>query len=495
MLIGEMADHLNTSVIGNPNVRITGIQYDSRKVEPGNLFVCISGLKQDGHDFIPQALKKGAGALMVQRRIKTIDLKVPQIVVTDTRRSLADLSSLWYNFPDKQLRVVGVTGTNGKTTTTHLIKGLLETQGSAVGLIGTIHNMVGGDILTASHTTPESLELNMLLSEMVKMKSKAVVMEVSSHALKQHRVASCEFDIAVFTNLTQDHLDYHSSWEDYLNSKQMLFSNLHLGKKDGPKYAVINADDKMAPEFIRTAKVPVWTYGIKEQAVVKADDIKISARQTEFNIRCTQGKYHIKAPLIGMFNVYNLLAAITVALAEGITLPTIADFISSAPQVPGRFELIDMGQPFAVIVDYAHTPDGLKNILATAREITQGRVITVFGCGGDRDRGKRPMMGEISGKYSDFTIITSDNPRSENPDEIIAEIEQGMRKISPKYLIIEERRKAIQEAILKADPGDIVVIAGKGHETYQLVKGETLHFDDREEARDALNKLGMCYKK
>jgi len=491
--LSAIAEYLNTKIIGDPNIEISGINYDSRKVVPGNLFVCILGMKSDGHDFIGDALEKGASALMTIHKVEDLPDTISQINVPDTREAMSKVSALWYGFPCQQLRMIGVTGTNGKTTTTHLIKGLLEKkdQTKTVGLIGTVHNLIGEEVMPSTHTTPESWELSGLLNQMVQKNTETVVMEVSSHALKQNRVTGCEFDGAVFTNLTQDHLDYHLSFADYLESKLKLFRSLQLGSKGGAKYAVINGDDPMAEEFKRAAKVPVWTYGIKEKTHIQAADIKITPRGTAFNLKTNQGNYSLTTSLIGTFNVYNVMAAVTVALLEGISLTAIGEYLSHAPQVAGRFELVDEGQPFPVIVDYAHTPDGLENILATAKEITGGRLITVFGCGGDRDRGKRPIMGGISGKYSNFSFLTSDNPRTEDPEEIIMEIERGISPITSSYKIIEDRGKAIEEALKMAEPLDTVIIAGKGHEDYQLVNGKVLHFDDREVARKILHSMNF----
>ncbi|MGI6685994.1 MAG: UDP-N-acetylmuramoyl-L-alanyl-D-glutamate--2,6-diaminopimelate ligase [Bacillota bacterium] len=489
MLLSAIAGFLKADVIGQEDVEISGVSYDSRKVSPGDLFVCIPGVKSDGHDFIPDALKKGAKALVTTHRVFDIPAGVSQIVVPDTRESLAKISTIWYGFPCQRLRMIGITGTNGKTTTTHLIKGILEKNKKNVGLIGTIHNLIGEEELPSTHTTPESWELSGLLNQMVEKSTDTVVMEVSSHALKQNRVACCEFDAAVFTNLTQDHLDYHLSWDDYLNSKLKLFQSLHIGSKGGAKYAVVNGDDPVAEEFKRAAKVPVWTYGINENTHIRAEGIRISPQGTTFTLKTNQGSCPLKTSLIGNFNVYNVLAAITTALLEGVPLSLISEYLAQAPQVAGRFELIDEGQPFPVIVDYAHTPDGLKNVLKTAKEITKGRLITVFGCGGDRDRGKRPIMGEISGRLSNFSFITSDNPRTEDPRAIIEEVEAGISPVTSHYKIISDRRQAIEEAIKMAEAQDTVVIAGKGHENYQLVMGKVFHFDDREVAREVLQRL------
>ncbi|NMA13806.1 MAG: UDP-N-acetylmuramoyl-L-alanyl-D-glutamate--2,6-diaminopimelate ligase [Clostridia bacterium] len=492
MRLLEIANFFGVQAEGDLNKIITGIQYDSRKIKPGDIFVCIKGLKSDGHDYIPQAVENGAAALLVEHPISTEFSSITQIVVNDTRKALALFSSYWFGFPSRKLRMIGVTGTNGKTTTTHLIKGLLEIKKQRVGLIGTIHNLVGDEELPATHTTPESLELTELLDRMVKMNSRTVVMEVSSHALKQNRVAGCEFDVGVFTNLTQDHLDYHPTWEDYLNSKLILFSRLGQGEKGTAKYAVVNADDQASGRFIKAAQVPVWTYGINNNAMIKASNVSITSKGTKFLLTTPQEKVNLSVPLTGMFNVSNILAAVSVGLGEGLTIPDIAGCLSQAPQVAGRFEQVREGQPFSVIVDYAHTPDGLENILATAREITSKRLITVFGCGGDRDQGKRPIMGEISGRYSNYSIVTSDNPRTEDPEKITAQIEKGISQVTRDYRVVLNRRQAIIEAISMGLPGDTIVIAGKGHETYQLVNGEVLHFDDREVAREALKLAGYA---
>ena len=490
MRLSEITAFLGVQAQGDLNKMITGIQYDSRKIKPGNIFVCIKGLKSDGHDYIPQAVENGAAALLVEHPVSTDVSSITQVVVSDTRRALALLSSYWYGFPSRKLRMIGVTGTNGKTTTTHLIKGLLERKRQKVGLIGTIHNLAGDEELPSTHTTPESLELTELLERMVAMQSQTAVMEVSSHALKQNRVAGCEFDVGVFTNLTQDHLDYHPNWEDYLKSKLKLFSALGQGEKGGAKYAVINADDPASDEFIKAAKVPVWTYGTSEKAMIRASDVSITSHGTTFLLSTPEEKAMITVPLTGMFNVSNVLAAISVALGEGLTIPEITAFLAQAPQVAGRFEQVREGQPFSVIVDYAHTPDGLENILATARKITSKRLITVFGCGGDRDRSKRPIMGRIAGRYSSYSFVTSDNPRTEDPEKITDQIEKGISLVTQDYRVVLDRRRAIYEAISLGLPGDTIVIAGKGHETYQLVKGEVLHFDDREVVREALKAAG-----
>ncbi len=487
MQLTEIAAFLGLSIQSGGEQNITGIQYNSQKVQPGNIFVCIQGEKTDGHNYVADAVSRGAVAVLAAHTLSDLPAQVSLLIAENPRLAMASLADMWYQFPDRKMRVIGVTGTNGKTTTTHLIKWVLEQQGYATGLVGTIHNVVGALDVPSSNTTPESLELFALFNEMVKNGYQYGVMEVSSHALKQGRVSACRFAAGVFTNLTQDHLDYHGTFEDYLESKTKLFSMLNQ-TGDFPAYGVVNIDDGAASSFIQAANVPVWTYGLGASADVQAKDFHLTAGGTQLTI-CYQGKeYLAKIPLIGKFNIYNALAAITVLLAEGIAMEAILVALASAPQVPGRFELVDYGQDFAVVVDYAHTPDGLENVLSTAREITHGRVISVFGCGGDRDKTKRPIMGAIGGKYSDFAIITSDNPRTENPYAILEQVEAGIKKETNHYVVEESRGAAIAKAIAMAEPGDLIMIAGKGHENYQLVNGETLHFDDREEARSCLEK-------
>ncbi|MCI8336716.1 MAG: UDP-N-acetylmuramoyl-L-alanyl-D-glutamate--2,6-diaminopimelate ligase [Peptococcaceae bacterium] len=487
MQLTEIAAFLGLEIQSGGEQTITGIQYNSQKVQPGNIFVCIQGEKTDGHNYIKDAVGRGAVAILAAHPVADLPENISLLIAENTRLTLAVLADMWYGFPDRKMRIIGVTGTNGKTTTTHLIKWVLEQQGYATGLVGTIHNVAGKLDVPSSNTTPESLELFALFDEMVKSGYQYGVMEVSSHALKQGRVSACRFAAGVFTNLTQDHLDYHLTFEDYLYSKTKLFSMLK--KTEGfPAYGVVNMDDAAASSFINAANVPVWTYGLCEDADVRAKDFQLTAGGTRLTI-CYRGKeYETKVPLIGKFNIYNALAAITVLLAEGIAMEKVLAALAMAPQVPGRFELVDCGQDFAVVVDYAHTPDGLENVLSTAREITHGRVISVFGCGGDRDKTKRPIMGAIGGKYSDFSIITSDNPRTENPYDILEQVEAGIKKETDRYLVIESRGEAIAKAIHMAEAGDLIMIAGKGHENYQLVNGETLHFDDREEARNCLRK-------
>jgi len=473
---------------GNIETEFKGLQYDSRRVVEGDLFVAIRGFHTDGHDFIPQAVEKGAVAVVIEHEL-SFPLNIPWVKVADSRLALSRLSALINDYPSRKLRVIGVTGTNGKTTTTYLIESILHQAGRKVGLIGTIENRIAGKPVKTQLTTPDSPELQGLLTQMVAEGVEYAIMEASSHALKLKRVADCEFDVAVFTNLTQDHLDFHPTFNDYLKSKAELFWSLHLGEKKAPKYTVINLDDPCAGYIIERTKVPVITYGIVNTADVSAKEVNIGPDGTAFKVVVAGIEMQFSIKLIGRFAVYNTLAAFAVALKEGIDLDIIKKALEEARGVPGRFEIIDEGQDFTVIVDYAHTPDGLKNILETVKEIARGKIITVFGCGGDRDKKKRPLMGEAAAVHSDYCIITSDNPRSEEPMTIIEDIIPGVKNFTKAYSVVENRREAINEAIRMARKGDTVVIAGKGHETYQIVGNEVFHFDDREEARKALRSL------
>ncbi|MDF9408637.1 UDP-N-acetylmuramoyl-L-alanyl-D-glutamate--2,6-diaminopimelate ligase [Pelotomaculum isophthalicicum JI] len=492
MLLRELLEAVDIRAAGgNHDVRLKGITYDSRKVRPGFLFVSIKGFKSDGHDYVGQAIKRGAVAVVMERELE-LPPDIAWAVVQDTRHALALLSARFFGDPSKQLKMIGVTGTNGKTTTTSLISSILSSSGEKVGLIGTVHNRIGARIIPVSHTTPESTDLQELLGKMIVEGVGACVMEVSSHALALNRVDGCEFDMAVFTNLTQDHLDFHQSMEDYLEAKLKLFKSLNLpGDKGIIKCAVINADDPAAERFAQAAGGLIYTFGVKNTADVYATEINVNARGVSFNIGGKLGSCQLNLHLTGLFNVYNALGAFTAAAALGVPQEIIKDALENVQGVPGRFEQVDAGQDFTVIVDYAHTPDGLENILKTARQLTRGRLITVYGCGGDRDRGKRPMMGSIAAKYSDFQIITSDNPRTENPAIIIQGIIEGVLPLVQKenYLVEQDRRKAIGLAISMARKDDVVIIAGKGHEDYQIIGTEKFPFDDRREAVLAIKEL------
>ncbi|MDU5946627.1 MAG: UDP-N-acetylmuramoyl-L-alanyl-D-glutamate--2,6-diaminopimelate ligase [Paenibacillus macerans] len=494
MQLKELATYLIASQIrGDGELACEGIAIDSRKVQPGDLFICLPGHTVDGHDFAPQAADKGAAALVVERWLD--DCPLPQLKVKDSRLAMAVLGNVFFGVPSRRLKVIGVTGTNGKTTTTYLIERILEDQGRSTGLIGTIQRKFAGRTYPMSGTTPESLELQRYLHEMAEGGAAYCVMEVSSHALDQGRVKGTHFRTAVFTNLTQDHLDYHNTMEEYRGAKGLFFSRLgnnYPANPDERSYAVLNADDPASSYFAKQTAAETITYGVENEADVRASDISVTAKGTSFHVDSFQGSADISLRMVGKFNVYNALAAIAAALLEGIPLERIKASLEAVKGVEGRVEAVDEGQSFAVIVDYAHTPDGLENVLRTVNEFAKGRVICVFGCGGDRDRTKRPIMGRIAAKYAHHVIVTSDNPRTEDPDAILSDIEQGLIGDGvdrSRYELIVDRREAIQKAIEMASREDVVLIAGKGHETYQLIGTAVLDFDDRIVAKEAIRGL------
>jgi UDP-N-acetylmuramoyl-L-alanyl-D-glutamate--2,6-diaminopimelate ligase len=474
---------------GDPARVVGGLAYDSRRVGPGSVFVAIRGFTTDGHLFLRDAVDRGAAAVVVEDP-DLVPAGVPWVRVADTRLALARLSALFYGHPDRAFPVVGVTGTNGKTTTTHLLRSIYRAAGFETGLCGTVHNMVGDAVLPVEHTTPESLDLYRLLADMREAGVRAAVLEVSSHALSLSRVAGVEFDAAVFTNLTQDHLDFHRDMDAYLAAKGLLFRSLgatnHKGTK---KFAVINADDAYGEALARECRVEVLRYGTRGDYDVWASDVALSPRGTSFTARGPFGALPLSLRLTGMFNVYNALAAITFGTGAGFPPAVLREGLESLAGVSGRFEPVDQGQDFTVLVDYAHTPDGLENVLKTARAFTRGRLVAVFGCGGDRDRGKRPLMGEIGARLADFSVLTSDNPRSEDPLLILREVEAGAARGGGSYTVEPDRRQAIRLALSGARTGDTVVIAGKGHEDYQLVGAGRIPFDDRTVARTILREL------
>ncbi len=478
---------------GNQQVTITGLTDDSRKVEPGSLFVAVPGERVDGHDFVDRVLAAGAAALVVGRAVTAGS--TPTIRVQDSRAALGMIGSRFYGDPSVSLRMIGVTGTNGKTTTTYVVKTMLEAAKRQVGLIGTVAYLVGKESIPASHTTPGSLELQKLFARMVEKRLDTVVMEVSSHALALDRTAGSEFDVAVFTNLTQDHLDFHVDMERYFQAKRKLFVELgQSGTRKERKRAIINVDDPWSRRMREACTVPVWTYGLAEQADLRAEDVRLSAAGTGFTLRSPAGTCTIQSRLVGEHNVYNLLAAIGVVLHEGLTLDQVRVAVEAVSNVPGRFERVDAGQDFTVVVDYAHTEDALVRLLTAAQALRTGRIITVFGCGGDRDRTKRPKMGRAAVQYSDVVILTSDNPRTEDPAAILREVEVGVKEALAnrghvRYQMLADRRAAIEAAIREAKAGDMVLIAGKGHEDYQIVGTTKHHFDDREVAREMIGTL------
>ena len=467
---------------GDSEREITGIAYDSRAVKAGDMFVAIVGFKTDGHMYLESAISNGAQVICVEENAQIIDIPADVTVVSckNTRQLLALASCNFYNHPSRDFKLVGVTGTKGKTTTTYMIKTVLEKAGKKVGLIGTIANMIGDKSVEASRTTPESSDLQKLFREMADEKCDVVVMEVSSHSLALDRVLGCSFDMGVYTNLSQDHLDFHETFDNYLDAKAKLFKMCKEG--------FVNCDDMYSRKLMAQATCPLTTYGIDNNPYVSARDIIITNSYSEFKMSFNRMMQKIKVGIPGRYTVYNALAAICVCAKLGCS---VEDMILGLEQVmvPGRSEIVPNTRNLTVMVDYAHTPASLEGILRAVKTYTKGKVICVFGCGGDRDRAKRPMMGEIAGKLATYTVITSDNPRSEEPKEIIKEIEEGIKKTKGKYTVIVDRAKAIDHAIRQAKRNDIVLIAGKGHETYQEINGEKIHFDDREIALESLKKL------
>ena len=477
---------------GNLDVAVTALTDDSRAVRPGSVFVAVKGERVDGHAFVGKAVEAGAAARVLQKGLSAAAVpSLPVVRVDDSRLVLGMLAGRFYGDPSSRLCMVGVTGTNGKTTVTYLCKSVLETAGRRVGLIGTVAYQIGDERLPAAHTTPGAVELQALLARMADAGMDAAVMEVSSHALALDRIAGCEFDVAIFTNLTQDHLDFHGDLESYFQAKLCLFSGLDpAGKKPRPKRAIVNLDDARGARVRDASRVPVWTYAIHKPADIRAEDVRLALSGTRFTAATPRGRFPIESRLVGEHNVYNILAAIGVGLHEGLSPETVRQGIASVVNVPGRFERVEAGQDFTVVVDYAHTDDALLRLLTAAQALKTGRVITVFGCGGDRDRGKRPKMGRVAARLSDVVILTSDNPRSEDPAAILREIEVGVREALTdkkiRYEVIADRRAAIEAAVREAKAGDTVLIAGKGHEDYQIVGAARHHFDDREVARAAL---------
>jgi UDP-N-acetylmuramoyl-L-alanyl-D-glutamate--2,6-diaminopimelate ligase len=478
---------------GNLEVAVTSLTDDSRAVRPGSVFVAVRGERVDGHAFVGKAVEAGAAALVVQkgRKESGAAASVPVVRVDDSRRALGLLAGRFHGDPAARLCMVGVTGTNGKTTVTYLCKGVLEAGGLRVGLIGTVAYEIGAERLPAAHTTPGAVELQALLARMAGAGMDAAVMEVSSHALAMDRTSGCEFDVAIFTNLTQDHLDFHRDLESYFQAKLRLFSDLDpAGAKPRPKRAIVNLDDPRGARVCEASRVPVWTYAIHRPADIRAEDVRLALSGTRFTAATPRGTFPVESRLVGEHNVYNMLAAIGVGLHEGLAPETVRRGIASVENVPGRFERVEAGQDFTVVVDYAHTDDALLRLLTAARALKTGRIITVFGCGGDRDRGKRPKMGRVAARLSDVVFLTSDNPRSEDPEAILREIEAGVREAlvekPVRYEVVADRRAAIEAAVREAGSGDMVLIAGKGHEDYQIVGAARLHFDDREVARAAL---------
>lgn len=457
---------------------VLDVTQDSRLVKEGSLFVCVKGAAFDGHSVAGEMMKKGAAGVIVEK-----DLGIEgQILVENSREVFSPVCANFFGNPADELKLIGLTGTNGKTTTTFLIKQILENCGKKVGLIGTVQNMICDEIYPAKYTTPDPYELQKLFSMMVKAGCEYCVMEVSSQALAQGRVSGIRFTLGAFTNLTQDHLDYHKTWENYFAAKRRLFENCDI--------AVTNADDEHGLEIVKGFDFDkLVTYAVNtNNASYVAKNVKFKPSGVEYELVCdTIGR--CMCPIPGRFSVYNSLCACSCALALGIDFDTVLESISKSQGVKGRIEVVPTGRDFTVIIDYAHSPDGLENIITSLKEIAKGRVVTLFGCGGDRDKTKRPKMGRIAAELSDFCIVTSDNPRSENPSEIIRDILVGMEGINTPYVVVEQRRDAIEYAVKNAHKDDIILLAGKGHETYQILPTGTIHFDEREVVAEVLSTL------
>lgn len=484
MTLSELLKDVNIKKIdGGGSMKISGIACDSRKVKPGNVFVCITGYETDGHKYAKSAVENGAVAVVAEHDLPTVD--VPCVIVDNTRKAMSEMAATFYDYPYKKFKLIGITGTNGKTTTTYLIKSILEHLGKKVGLIGTSQNMIGDMIMETSRTTPDSLELMQLFDMIASHNVDYVVMEVSSHALALDRVTACTFDVGAFTNITQDHLDFHKTMEEYLAAKSILFNICNTG--------VVNKDDARSEYLIENARCRnMITYGINQDCDLKASNIILNEDGVKFDINYGGMEEHVDLPIPGEFSVYNALTAIGCCMAENIPLDLAVDGLHSAKGVKGRIEIVRTpGTNYTVIIDYAHTPDGLLNVINAIRGFAKGRIVTLFGCGGDRDASKRPIMGKIAGELSDFCIVTSDNPRTEDPEKIIKQVVEGVKQTDCDYEVITNRFSAIEYALDHAKKNDIILLAGKGHETYQVLGKDTIKFDERE----IVQKLLGCYDK
>lgn len=466
-------------------IDIKTIEMDSRAVKKDALFVCVKGFTVDGHQFASQAAENGAAAIVAEH---PVEANVPVILVEDTTQALAELANAFYNNPTRDLSLIGITGTNGKTTVTYLLEQIFNKFNKKTGIIGTIQMKIGSETIPSENTTPDALLLQKTFSQMRDADVDTAIMEVSSHALDLGRVHGCDFDVAVFTNLSQDHLDYHKDMDEYLHAKSLLFSRLGNTYGNHQKFAVLNVDDAHYDYLKNCTAQHILTYGCKNDAAIKAIDVQLAVTHTAFTLTTPVGDIKIDSKLIGMFNVYNMLAAAGAAIAKGVPLAIIKEAFEAIKGVDGRFEAVREGQNFAVIVDYAHTPDSLENVLLTIKEFAKGKVYVVVGCGGDRDRSKRPLMAGIAVKHADQAILTSDNPRTEDPERILDDLTEGLNADS--YVRITDRKEAIEHAVQLADAEDIILIAGKGHETYQIIGHDKIDFDDRVIAINAIRHKG-----
>jgi len=485
----EIAEKLNAEFRGDDNAQVVDVTHDSRQAGTGSLFVAVRGLTMDGHRFVEDVMRRGAVGIISERDAPE-NFRGAWLKVSDARKALAQAAAVINGNPSHQLKLVGITGTNGKTTTTYLVFALAKANGEKGAMLTTVEYRIGEKGEPAVRTTPEASDTNRFLRQAVEENCQMAVMETSSQAIDLHRCDALRFRVAVFTNLTRDHLDYHETMENYYDAKKQLFDG-RLGEK--PASSVINIDDEYGARLadeLKKNNQRVVTFAQNNPADLTAENIEVLLiKGTSFLLKTPNGEKNITSPLVGKPHVYNMLAATAVALELGYDLDKTGGGLKTCIGAPGRFERVAHDGDFAVVVDYAHSDDALLNTLKTARDLTDGRIITVFGCGGDRDKTKRAPMGEAAGTHSDFVIVTSDNPRTENPLKILSEIEVGLKQTDCPYLIVSDRREAIHRAIQKAERGDVVLIAGKGHETYQIVGGEKFHFDDREIAKEALENL------
>lgn len=470
---------------GSLDKDITGVAFDSRNVDKGYIFVAIKGFKSDGHDYITEAINKGATAIILERDVEIKDNDITVIKLLDSRASLSKVSANFYENPSKHMNMIGITGTNGKTTITYLIKSIFESNGNKMGIIGTIGSVIDGKLMKTENTTPESTIIQKYLKDMVNINIDSCVMEASSHSLDLKRVEDCNFDVGIFTNLSREHLDYHETLEKYFNAKLKLFT---MTKKSN----IVNIDEVYGAEIVKRVshlKTPIITYGIVEKADIYATNINYHLEGVDFTLNTPSGKIDINLNIPGEFSVYNALAAASCGCVYDIDLEIIKKGLEAVEGVKGRFELVPTNSDFTVIIDFAHTPDGLEKVLTTIEQFAEGRVVALFGAGGNRDKTKRPIMGETVGKHADFLIVTSDNPRNEDPAKIIDDVLEGVKKANHNYVAIVDRREAIKYALENAEPKDIILLAGKGHETYTIIKDKVLPFDERQIVLDILSNM------
>jgi len=487
MKLSELITKLDAKeIIGDLNLNIKGIYHNSREIKGDFLFICIKGFIFDGHNFIDEAINKGAVALVVEKEIPPRP-GITIIKVADSRKALAILANQFYGFPSRKLKLIGVTGTNGKTTITYMLRAIFEEEGYRTGLLGTAQNIIGDNINSSQRTTMESIDLQKTLKEMVEQKNDYTLMEVSSHALQLSRVEGCDFDVAIFTNISKEHFEIHKNFSNYLKAKKKLFLSLNKSKKkDYEKFAVINIDEEHSKDFIECNKVNLITYGIEKEADIRAKKIRMNLKDSSFMVETPLGGTRIYLNFSGIYNIYNALASIATAISQGIFPGVISQAFSKFYGAPGRYKLLEYGQSYTIVIDFAHNYHGLGSILQNLRNFASHKIITVFGHGGEKYSKVRVTMGEVIGTYSDYTVITADNPKSEDPVEIAQEIERGIKKTDKDYIIITDRVKAIKHALEKAEEGDIVLIAGKGPENEQIYHNKVIHHNDEEVVKNIL---------